>query len=76
MTAVSPLLEVEDLHVEFRTPYGVVNAVNGISYTVRAGETLTLRLCGALPLPGGYRPARLPHAAGKRARRDRSGGHG
>jgi oligopeptide transport system ATP-binding protein len=36
------LLEVDDLHVEFRTDYGVVNAVNGISYTLSAGETLAI----------------------------------
>ena len=36
------LLEVDDLAVEFRTPYGVVNAVNGISYTLDAGETLAI----------------------------------
>ena len=36
------LLEVDDLHVEFRTEYGVVNAVNGISYTLHAGETLAI----------------------------------
>ena len=36
------LLEVDDLHVEFRTDYGVVQAVNGISYTLRAGETLAI----------------------------------
>ncbi len=36
------LLEVDDLHVEFRTDYGVVNAVNGISYTLAAGETLAI----------------------------------
>ncbi len=36
------LLEVEDLHVEFRTPYGVVNAVNGISYTLDPRETLAI----------------------------------
>ncbi len=37
-----PLLEVDDLHVEFRTDYGVVKAVNGISYTLAAGETLAI----------------------------------
>jgi len=36
------LLQVEDLSVEFRTPYGTVNAVNGISYTLDAGETLAI----------------------------------
>jgi oligopeptide transport system ATP-binding protein len=39
---VTHLLEVEDLHVEFRTPGGVVNAVNGISYTLDRGETLAI----------------------------------
>jgi oligopeptide transport system ATP-binding protein len=36
------LLEVRDLAVEFRTPRGVVQAVNGISYTLDAGETLAI----------------------------------
>ena len=40
--AGAALLEVDDLHVEFRTDYGVVNAVNGISYTLDAGETLAI----------------------------------
>ncbi|HEY4632099.1 MAG TPA: ABC transporter ATP-binding protein [Blastococcus sp.] len=40
--AGAPLLQVEDLRVEFRTGAGVVNAVNGISYTVREGETLAI----------------------------------
>ena len=40
--AGAPLLEVDDLHVEFRTDYGVVRAVNGISYTLSAGETLAI----------------------------------
>jgi oligopeptide transport system ATP-binding protein len=39
---VGPVLEVDDLHVEFRTRSGVVNAVNGISYTVDRGETLAI----------------------------------
>ena len=36
------LLEVDDLYVEFRTDYGVVNAVNGISYNLDKGETLAI----------------------------------
>ncbi len=37
-----PVLVVDDLHVEFRTRENVVNAVNGISYTVAEGETLAI----------------------------------
>ena len=41
--ALSPwLLEVEDLHVHFVTSRGVVRAVEGISYKVKAGETVAL----------------------------------
>ncbi|MFD9966027.1 ABC transporter ATP-binding protein [Amycolatopsis sp. NPDC058986] len=36
------LLEVEDLHVEFRTSEGVANVLNGVSYSVHAGETLAV----------------------------------
>jgi oligopeptide transport system ATP-binding protein len=36
------LLEVEDLHVEFRTRRGTVHANNGISYTLRERETLAI----------------------------------
>ncbi|WP_225838893.1 ABC transporter ATP-binding protein [Streptomyces sp. NK08204] len=36
------LLEVRDLHVEFRTRDGVAKAVNGVSYAVDAGETLAV----------------------------------
>jgi oligopeptide transport system ATP-binding protein len=38
----APLLQVDDLHVEFRSRDGVANAVNGASFWVRAGETLAL----------------------------------
>ncbi|GLZ34537.1 ABC transporter ATP-binding protein [Lentzea sp. NBRC 105346] len=36
------LLEVEDLHVEFRTRDGVARVLNGVSYHVDAGETLAV----------------------------------
>ena len=34
------LLEVEDLHVSFKTSDGIVQAVRGVSFTVDAGQTL------------------------------------
>src|SRR5207302_1103315 len=37
-----PLLEVNDLHTEFRTGAGLVRAVDGISYTVDPGETVAI----------------------------------
>src|SRR5437764_14278646 len=37
-----PLLEVKDLHTEFRTGAGVVRAVDGSSYTVDPGETVAI----------------------------------
>ncbi len=61
------LLEVRDLHVEFRTREGVVNAVNGLSYTLDEGESLAilgesgsgktvsaLAVLGILDSPPGY----------------------
>ncbi|MFI7115740.1 ABC transporter ATP-binding protein [Amycolatopsis sp. NPDC049868] len=36
------LLEVEDLHVEFRTSDGVATVLNGVDYSVHAGETLAV----------------------------------
>jgi oligopeptide transport system ATP-binding protein len=38
----APLLEVEDLQVEFRTRDGVAKAVNGVSYSLDEGETLAV----------------------------------
>src|SRR6478609_9378025 len=41
-TSAHPLLDVRDLHVEFRTREGIAKAVNGVSYSVDAGETLAV----------------------------------
>ncbi|HLU54252.1 MAG TPA: ABC transporter ATP-binding protein [Pseudonocardia sp.] len=40
--SVAPLLEVEDLHVEFDTPDGPVEAVTGVGLTVGAQETVAV----------------------------------
>src|SRR5579871_6333392 len=37
-----PLLDIRGLHTEFRTGAGVLRAVDGISYTVDAGETVAI----------------------------------
>ncbi|MFZ0216926.1 MAG: ABC transporter ATP-binding protein [Candidatus Dormiibacterota bacterium] len=42
MSASETLLQVDDLHVEFRTRDSIVRAVNGVSYELRAGETLAI----------------------------------
>src|SRR5690625_5075460 len=38
----APLLEVENLAVEFHTRDGVVKAVNGLSFAVESGRTLAI----------------------------------
>jgi oligopeptide transport system ATP-binding protein len=61
------LLDVNDLHVEFRTRDGVARAVNGVSYTLEEGETLAVlgesgsgksvtaqAIMGILDTPPGY----------------------
>ncbi|HVH77559.1 MAG TPA: ABC transporter ATP-binding protein [Stellaceae bacterium] len=39
---MAALLEVKDLHTEFRTGVGTVRAVDGVSYTVERGETVAI----------------------------------
>jgi oligopeptide/dipeptide ABC transporter ATP-binding protein len=39
---LAPLLDVRDLHTEFRTGTGIVRAVDGVSYTVEQGETVAI----------------------------------
>ena len=39
---MAKLLEVQDLRIQFRTPLGILHAVNGISYDVEKGETVAL----------------------------------
>jgi oligopeptide transport system ATP-binding protein len=41
-TALPPLLDIRDLHTEFRTGAGIVRAVDGVSYTVDPGETVAV----------------------------------
>ncbi|MDH3398153.1 MAG: ATP-binding cassette domain-containing protein, partial [Acidimicrobiia bacterium] len=38
----STILEVRDLHTEFDTEQGIVHAVDGVTFDVKAGETLAI----------------------------------
>ncbi|MCX6126703.1 MAG: hypothetical protein NTV34_18370 [Proteobacteria bacterium] len=42
MTAPMTLLKVEDLRTYFATPTGIARAVDGISFSLNAGETLAV----------------------------------
>jgi len=39
---LAPLLDVRDLHTQFRTGAGTIRAVDGISYAVEPGETVAI----------------------------------
>lgn len=66
------LLDVEDLHVEFHTADGIARAINGVSFTLNAGETLAIlgesgsgksvtaqAIMGILDMP----PAKIPQGS-------------
>ena len=70
-----PLLEIEDLHVEFPTQAGVLHAVEGVSLTLDEGDVLgivgesgsgksvtMLALMGLVAFPGRVRAKRLSFA--------------
>src|ERR1700744_5713395 len=42
MSDTSPLLDVDDLHVSFRTEEGTVKAVDGVSFSVKRGEVVAI----------------------------------
>ena len=61
---MAKLPEVQDLKIEFRTPLGILHAVNGISYDVEKGgaKTATSRVLNP-PTPlvrGASRSSRFP----------------
>src|SRR5579859_200847 len=37
-----PLLEVENLQTHFRTPEGIIRAVDGVSFAIERGETMAI----------------------------------
>jgi peptide/nickel transport system ATP-binding protein len=39
---MTELLRIEDLHVSFKTDDGMVRAVDGVSLTLNAGETVAI----------------------------------
>ncbi len=66
MDPTHTILEVDNLQVQFETPEGIVHAVNGISYEVKAGEAVAvvgesgcgksvsmMSILGLIPIPPG-----------------------
>ncbi len=65
--SAAPLLELKDLKTYFKTDDGIVRAVDGVSYTVRAGESVgvvgesgsgksvtQISILGLIPSPPGF----------------------
>jgi oligopeptide/dipeptide ABC transporter ATP-binding protein len=63
---MATILEVTDLKTQFNTPEGIIYAVNGISYTLKEGETIAvvgesgcgksvsmMSILGLIPIPPG-----------------------
>jgi oligopeptide transport system ATP-binding protein len=42
LDSTAPLLDVSDLHVEFRMPVGVAHAVRGVNFQLQSGQTLAI----------------------------------
>jgi oligopeptide/dipeptide ABC transporter ATP-binding protein len=66
VSSAAPVLDVQDLHVEFDTYGGIVKAVRGVSFAVHAGKTLAIvgesgcgksvsvqSIMGLIPMPPG-----------------------
>src|SRR5688572_21716756 len=77
MNASAPLLKLDGLRVAFATPTGAATVVDGLGFTLNAGETLciagesgsgksvtALSLMGLLPKPGGRVVAGKAHFNG------------
>ena len=75
---MSALLSVDNLHVQFATYGGIVQAVRGISFSVNAGETLAIvgesgcgksmtmqAVMGLIPMPPGKITAGTAHLRGE-----------
>jgi oligopeptide transport system ATP-binding protein len=65
----SPLLKLDDLHVQFNTPEGTVYAVNGVSFDIHEGDAVAIvgesgcgksvcmmSVLGLIPIPPGEIP--------------------
>lgn len=80
---MSTILEVQNLVTKFYTLDGVVNAVNGVSFDLKEGETMAIvgesgsgksvtmmSLLGLIPMPPGKIEAGSAHFTGPEGRRD------